>query len=723
MMKKTLLLSGLAFGIFVVAAAYVLYGGNWFFAPPVSPDPIKVEPVPVGSTTSGMRMTVLESGIVGISQETVTSAGLGFGEFSAENLSVSRDGRPVPIHIQDDALFFYAEALTDTLDAPAVYLLQNAQGVAMNTRRALPADRADNVGTRTVWWEENREYEELAADGDAWFGYQLYAPDELEIPFGSLPIADGDATLRLRLWSKNEFPSDNDHHLQVYFNETLVLDEFWDGARTLTLEMTIPNDAIALNNNVVTLNAPGDTENFISVIYVDWVALVYEGTLALASEALRFQTDAPDVRVDGADEETLVFDLSNPAAPVFLSGWQTTRDGIAFANGELDGEYIVLRPDQVVVPVVTLSPAWDTLLTDEARGADYVMIVPEVEGFEDALQPLIEHREAQGLSVAQVSLAQVYDEFGFGRQTPSAIRKFLQHAVQNWQPAPRFALLVGDASWDTYQFNPDSTNKNLLPTHQVFTEYAGYSASDTWFATMSDEDLTPQIALGRFPVDSAEQIATLVRKTIAYETAENAAWQDRALLVADDEEYFSRASDELGNKLTDGGFENQKLHMTDNREIRDSIISALNSGVGILNYVGHGSVRVWGQEKVFRETDADTLSNGSQLPIFTTFTCLNGYFNHPSEDALAETLLWADNGGIVAAVAPSGRSLTNQQTPLANAFYEKLLSGEAETLGEALQIAKELSANQPYLAEVIHTFNLLGDPALRFHRPATVSSQ
>ena len=118
-------------------------------------------------------------------------------------------------------------------------------------------------------------------------------------------------------------------------------------------------------------------------------------------------------------------------------------------------------------------------------------------------------------------------------------------------------------------------------------------------------------------------------------------------------------------------------------------------------------------------TDADTLSNGTQLPIFTTFTCLNGYFNHPSEDALAETLLWADNGGIVAAVAPSGRSLTSQQTPLANSFYEKLLSGEAETLGEALQMAKQLSANQEYLAEVIHTFNLLGDPALRFHRPQT----
>jgi hypothetical protein len=79
--------------------------------------------------------------------------------------------------------------------------------------------------------------------------------------------------------------------------------------------------------------------------------------------------------------------------------------------------------------------------------------------------------------------------------------------------------------------------------------------------------------------------------------------------------------------------------------------------------------------------------------------------------------LWARNGGIVAAIAPSGRSFTSQQTPLADAFYHYLLSGEAQTLGEALQRAKVDAAVDPNLKEVIHTFNLLGDPALRFNLP------
>ena len=133
--------------------------------------------------------------------------------------------------------------------------------------------------------------------------------------------------------------------------------------------------------------------------------------------------------------------------------------------------------------------------------------------------------------------------------------------------------------------------------------------------------------------------------------------------------------------------------------------------------MGHGSIEVWGDERVFQAEDAEILINGERLPIFTTFTCLNGYFNHPDVNALAETLIWAKDGGVVAAVAPSGRSLTSQQLPLADVFYRGLLSGEAGTLGEALRLAKLAGSADEFLSDVIHTFNLLGDPALGFHPP------
>jgi hypothetical protein len=71
----------------------------------------------------------------------------------------------------------------------------------------------------------------------------------------------------------------------------------------------------------------------------------------------------------------------------------------------------------------------------------------------------------------------------------------------------------------------------------------------------------------------------------------------------------------------------------------------------------------------------------------------------------------------VASVAPSGRSLTSQQLPLAEGFFQRLFNGEAATLGDALLQAKVAESGNAGLHDVIHTFNLLGDPALHFQLP------
>ena len=111
------------------------------------------------------------------------------------------------------------------------------------------------------------------------------------------------------------------------------------------------------------------------------------------------------------------------------------------------------------------------------RGADYIAIVPG-EAFSDTLRPLLAYRQAQGLRVTAVPLEQIYAEFAHGRQTPAAVRDFLQYAHGNWQPpAPRFALLVGDASYEA----PGVGGKqaDLLPTHLAHTSFGGPVASDS----------------------------------------------------------------------------------------------------------------------------------------------------------------------------------------------------------------------------------------------------
>jgi len=64
--------------------------------------------------------------------------------------------------------------------------------------------------------------------------------------------------------------------------------------------------------------------------------------------------------------------------------------------------------------------------------------------------------------------------------------------------------------------------------------------------------------------------------------------------------------------------------------------------------------------------------------------------------------------------------VTAQQEPLADAFYRELLTVEGATVGEAMMRAKQsMPDNGKAYRDVMETFNLLGDPALRLVKSAT----
>ena len=150
------------------------------------------------------------------------------------------------------------------------------------------------------------------------------------------------------------------------------------------------------------------------------------------------------------------------------------------------------------------------------------------------------------------------------------------------------------------------------------------------------------------------------------------------------------------------------------------VLKTFDEGVSMVNYVGHGSLDVWGAEKALQSADlAKMNNNGGRLPLLVTMTCLTGFFHHPTADSLGEVLLRAADKGIVAALVPTSESVTSQQEPLADAFYRELLTVEGATVGEAMMRAKQsMPDNGRAYRDVMETFNLLGDPALRLVKPA-----
>lgn len=702
---------------FLGSAAYVLLGN------PFEPDAISLPPLTIDEASDALRLTVDRTGITVVTPADLQRARLPYNEFSAADLSLTRDGEPVPFFVDDAGdnarLYFYGVAITRSMEAPAVYWLTTGKGEEMARQNSRPGRDAASLGWQTQHWEENILFKSEATGSDPWLGQAIYAPGSLDIPMTNIRPSGGAGRLTLHVWSGTQSAVYPDHHLEIHLNEHRLTSYRWDGIDEVTISVPLPARVLAVGDNTLQLRLPGDTGAASDAVYVDWIRLDYESLLDQTQGQLVFESSASSLKIGDAGPESLVFDVTDVTAPVLLTGAEFDEDdrSLRFGGTGRYHTYAVAHPQQAYRPAISAAPVWEKSLQDTTWGADYIAILPSYTGFEDALTPLLAEREANGLRIVTVEAAQIYDEFAYGRQTEGAIRAFIQYASDNWQPpAPSYLLLAGDASYEVHN-RATAPHPSLLPAPLIFTEAGGYVASDSWYTLLEDGSPAPGLAIGRLPVRNRDQLEVIVAKTLAYEEAGQAAWRGRAVLVADDEGRFDTATHRLADELEAAGFSTHRLHMSENKDVRDAIIGTINQGAGLVNYTGHGNLDVWGAEGVFQNSDVRLLLNSDWLPIYTTFTSLNGQFNHDRADSLAEMLLWTRNGGIVAAVAPSGRTFAWQQGPISDAFFDILLSGEASTLGHALLQAELFAFREPHLQDVIHSFNLLGDPALRVYLP------
>jgi hypothetical protein len=111
-------------------------------------------------------------------------------------------------------------------------------------------------------------------------------------------------------------------------------------------------------------------------------------------------------------------------------------------------------------------------------------------------------------------------------------------------------------------------------------------------------------------------------------------------------------------------------------------------------------------------SDADSLTNGSALPLMIGMTCLNGFFQTPYVESLAEALLKAETGGAVAVWTSSGLTYPEPQSLMNKELVRLLFNGQGLTLGEAVAQAKAATTDQ----DVRRSWILFGDPTTRLRQ-------
>jgi hypothetical protein len=645
-------------------------------------------------------------------------------------------------------LVFQGRAMTGLYTRENVYwLVPDGFGLAMSERDGSPRmGTPARAFTETLHFEQDtRWFASLnPRDGDdRWmWGDPLNAADAsrraltVTLPVANL-AAEG-AAGRIRIQFQGFTADANvapDHHVKAVLNDRPLGESWFDGLGVHIAAFEVPAGVLRVGENRLMLQTVGVTGALVDQFYLNRIALETRAGYRATGDRLDFAGPAASA-VDQAFvltgftvPDVTVLEVTDPVRPVRLTGAAVARAGdgtydVRFRDsGPAGRRYVAFGPGAARPPLRIVPNAasdWRSGL----NGADWVVLThPDFAG---ALQPLVERRRAQGLRTAVVDINDVYDEFSYGVFDPRAIRAFVQHAYWQWRaPASTYVLLVGEANLD-YRRGYNSGPANFVPSVTLDEVSGGGELtaymSDQWFARVGD-DPVPDVLLGRFSVSTPGQARTIVDKTLRYEDQPlGAPWRRRAALVADDTDaaLMERLSEDLAHRLPVGSdvrrFYAARYPVT--RSISADIAAAVDGGVTLLSFVGHGNVALWspwpGGGFIFDNTSIARLANGDAMPIFTAATCMNGWVDHPLKPvSMAELWLTHPGGGGPVAWAPSGFSSLSAQSILFPVLFDGLYDGRVRPIGALVATAAATALGQSAgYADAVSMLVLLGDPAL-----------
>lgn len=334
--------------------------------------------------------------------------------------------------------------------------------------------------------------------------------------------------------------------------------------------------------------------------------------------------------------------------------------------------HLALRSRVAQVPVVRAfgwlligfvafaSPSLSAAAASPEKPAARRLLVIAPGAFHPALQSFVAYKQ-QRRPAELCSLEQILRE-NSGADDPEKLKRFL---FAQWRHGGLgYVLLVGDvdvlpvrymvldrvtpAAFD-YAFYPsDLYYSDLAKPDGSFEDWnscrdsfhAGYFGEVRGEKHKSDPinydavDYRPEIAVGRWPVSTAEEARLVAAKTIAYETSaarRGEAGAPRAGFIAVGGWVDSRSLlNGLAKKLP-AGWKTEKRYYADGENSErtappdhEQICGLLNSGVDLLVHTGHGQPEAW--EQCFSVRDLDRITNVARLPVIISAGCSTAYF-------------------------------------------------------------------------------------------------
>ena len=729
------------------------------------------------------RLPVTRTGMYRISYNRLQRAGADTSQIDLKTIKMENAGHAVGVYVfdkaedgkfdSDDSIVFFGQEIVGNkfTDTNVYWLSWNSPGTSrvgvIDAKPESSGKRSPVAFLKTERFEKDYHHDSLEADDVRsefadhyfWAGFKGgdSKPFSINIP-NAVPRNSIKrlATIRAKLQGASLF----NHRARLFLNNKWLgrTQEWRRQANILTIHQfqqgqllhhDFPNQLTVLADRNPRLSS--NATDF----YVDWFELDYWHTFKASSGALEFNsTTEPE---SGGMMRYRVANLRTREVDVYkiLDGSIVAK----LVNGDIYGrsssDFQVTFQDNITEPssyfvldnrayrnVTKIEPARPSTLRDPANQADYVVISHK--DFIDSIQPLVEFRRSQGLSVIVVDIEDVFEQFNHGIFSPFAIRQFLRYAYTSWrQPAPTYVLLVGDAHYDykaatVEVYRVDNKVFRLppiyVPTIHGWAPVSGETAMDHRFVTVSGDDTLPDMFIGRLPVQNAHELYTMVKKLIDYEQSPKlGVWQRTIAQVADDEKsnsidwIFEESRERLIQEVIPIAYDTRRIYLrriVSPDRTKGLILTSINEGLLILEYSGHGGSETWADEGILRLENITTLRN-KYLPFVVTTTCLNGQFDRPlqvGQRSLSEELMMGKYGAI------GTLSATRLTFATANAVFDEdlfnsIFNAKPSTLGTIIADAKikfigdAVSNNRQSWIPGAEQYTLFGDPATQLALP------
>lgn len=521
-----------------------------------------------------------------------------------------------------------------------------------------------------------------------------------------------------------------------------------------------------------------------SGLLVDSIAYLRPVKLELGGNGAVFEGNAGQnsYRWTGAASGFSLYDVTDPSAPIPLTG----ASDAGFTDGRgAARRYLVTGTGFSHTPAVEVKYVHEYSKISGVQ-AIYITANPE---FASALKPLTDHR-CKSYKVAVVDVQAIYNSYSNSQVSADGIRDFLRDAwfdgdevdappfnLFTWKPIS--VVMVGDATYDPWNYMNKAKSFNLVPAymHEEADPIIDEAACDNCYGQLNGDDphtgdattnepgfFVMEIYVGRIPANTAGEVADVANKIVRYETQgrDLDMWRANTLFFADNywvhdgnggffkdtAGNFAQTSDMLRSIVVEanGASVAQRVYYdpapqlntpsavndwwrsNTRAELKQNVLTALNSGPALILYNGHANHYHMGstespaddvtRQYVLMFQDVGLLGNTDKLFVLLSMTCQTSQFVLPTDGGrtIDEYYLLSPANGAVATWGSTGLSAVAGHEALQEGFLNQLLSKRnQQTLGVLLRAGYENVLLHGVAADdVLRTFMLMGDPLTKF---------